>query len=83
MAAERRADGTPLVGVALSVLVHGAVLAGLVWWGMREVPPVEPAREGLELIWDQRPEAARAAEGPPPPGAPPDVPAPEGPAVPP
>ena len=89
MAPRRREEGAPAIGVALSFLLHGAVLGGLVWWGLREKPAEAPA-QGLELIWDQPAELGLEGEAPAAPGAPPEVPAldaepapPEAPAAPP
>ena len=69
----RREDSTPVLGVALSVALHLAVLGGLLWWGLREKPE-EPATEGLELIWQQPGEQSLAGEGELPLGEPPEPP---------
>lgn len=69
------------LGLAVSVLLHAAVLGGLLWWVARDIPAEIP-EQGVELMWDQPNQAALAA-GPEgdtaTPEAPPSVPPPPAP----
>ena len=69
------------LGLAVSVLLHAAVLGGLLWWVARDIPAEIP-EQGVELMWDQPNQAALAAgpEGDTAgPEAPPSVPPPPAP----
>ena len=72
-----RGGGLGLAALA-SLLAHGAGLAGLIWLVQRP-PREEPAPErGVEIVWDQdAAEAVSEAVSPEPPGAPPEIAAPE------
>lgn len=86
-------DVVPLA-VTLSLALHLAILAGMLWWARRDIPAETP-EQGVELMWDQPSQAAQAAglagdtalPEAPPSVAPPPPPAaeagPEQPAVPP
>jgi len=54
------ARGWAGLGLALSVLLHAAVVGGLLWWVARDTPAEIP-EQGVELMWDQPNQAALAA----------------------
>ncbi len=61
----------------VSLLLHTAALAGLIWLVQREPRPDAAPEQGVEIVWDQESgEAVGAAETPAPPGAPPEPEAP-------